>query len=311
MNVFVTRPIPEAGMAILRAAGLEIHLRPEESPIPRDELLAGVAHADALLCMLTDRVDAAVLDAGPLRVVSNVAVGVDNIDLEAARARGVPVTNTPGALTDATADMAMALLLAVARRVPEGDAMVRRGAFNGWGPMVMLGADLAGATLGIVGPGRIGSAVARRAQAFGMEVLISDLQDHPELGPAVPIDELLQRADFVSLHCPLTPATRHLLDARRIALMKPSAFLINTARGPVVDEAALVQALRGGALAGAALDVYEQEPTVHPGLLALPNVVLAPHSASATHRTRDAMARMAASDLVAVLEGRAPAHRVA
>jgi glyoxylate reductase len=311
MNVFVTRPIPEAGMAILRAAGLEIHLRPEESPIPRDELLAGVAHADALLCMLTDRVDAAVLDAGPLRVVSNVAVGVDNIDLEAARARGVPVTNTPGALTDATADMAMALLLAVARRVPEGDAMVRRGAFNGWGPMVMLGADLAGATLGIVGPGRIGSAVARRAQAFGMEVIVSDLQDHPELGPAVPLDELLQRADFVSLHCPLTPATRHLLDARRIALMKPSAFLINTARGPVVDEAALVQALRGGALAGAALDVYEQEPTVHPGLLALPNVVLAPHSASATHRTRDAMARMAASDLVAVLEGRAPAHRVA
>jgi glyoxylate reductase len=311
MNVFVTRPIPEAGMAILRAAGLEIHLRPEESPIPRDELLAGVAHADALLCMLTDRVDAAVLDAGPLRVVSNVAVGVDNIDLEAARARGVPVTNTPGALTDATADMAMALLLAVARRVPEGDAMVRRGAFNGWGPMVMLGADLAGATLGIVGPGRIGSAVARRAQAFGMEVIVSDLQDHPELGPAVPLDELLQRADFVSLHCPLTPATRHLLDARRIALMKPSAFLINTARGPVVDEAALVQALRDGALAGAALDVYEQEPTVHPGLLALPNVVLAPHSASATHRTRDAMARMAASDLVAVLEGRAPAHRVA
>jgi glyoxylate reductase len=311
MNVFVTRPIPEAGMAILRAAGLEIHLRPEESPIPRDELLAGVAHADALLCMLTDRVDAAVLDAGPLRVVSNVAVGVDNIDLEAARARGVPVTNTPGALTDATADMAMALLLAVARRVPEGDAMVRRGAFNGWGPMVMLGADLAGATLGIVGPGRIGSAVARRAQAFGMEVIVSDLQDHPELGPALPIDELLQRADFVSLHCPLTPATRHLLDARRIALMKPSAFLINTARGPVVDEAALVQALRDGALAGAALDVYEQEPTVHPGLLALPNVVLAPHSASATHRTRDAMARMAASDLVAVLEGRAPAHRVA
>jgi glyoxylate reductase len=205
----------------------------------------------------------------------------------------------------------MALLRAVARRGPEGDAMVRRGAFNGWGPMVMLGADLAGATLGIVGPGRIGSAVARRAQAFGMEVIVSDLQDHPELGPAVPIDELLQRADFVSLHCPLTPATRHLLDARRIALMKPSAFLINTARGPVVDEAALVQALRDGALAGAALDVYEQEPTVHPGLLALPNVVLAPHSASATHRTRDAMARMAASDLVAVLEGRAPAHRVA
>ena len=311
MNVFVTRPIPRAGMAILEAAGLGIHLRAHESPIPRDELLAGVAGAEALLCMLTDRVDSEVLDAGPLRVVSNVAVGIDNIDLGAARARGIPVTNTPGALTDATADMAMALLLAVARRVPEGDVMVRRGAFNGWGPMVMLGADLSGATLGIVGPGRIGSAVARRAQAFGMQIIISGRQDHPEYGPSLPIDELLQRADFVSLHCPLTPTTRHLLDARRIALMKPGAYLINTARGPVVDEAALVRALRDRHLAGAALDVYEQEPAVHPGLLDLDNVVLAPHSASATHRTRDAMACMAAADLVAVLEGRTPAHRVA
>jgi glyoxylate reductase len=311
MNVFVTRPIPQAGLAILEAAGLDIRLRPHESPIPRDELLAGVATADALLCMLTDRVDDAVLGAGSLRVVSNVAVGVDNIDLDAARARGIPVTNTPGALTDATADMAMALLLAVARRVTEGDALVRSGAFNGWGPMVMLGADLSGATLGIVGPGRIGSAVAHRARAFGMRVIISDLHDHPELGPALPIDDLLQRADFVSLHCPLTPATHHLLDARRIALMKPGAFLINTARGPVVDEGALALALRERRLAGAALDVYEQEPAVHPGLLDLDNVVLAPHSASATHRTRDAMARMAATDLVAVLEGRTPTHKVA
>jgi glyoxylate reductase len=310
MKVFVTRPIPQAGMGILREAGLDIRLRDQESPIPREELLAGAAQADALLCMLTDRIDGPVLDAGALKVVCNVAVGVDNIDLEAARARGVPVCNTPGALTDATATMAMALLLAVARRVPEGDAMVRRGAFNGWGPMVMLGADLAGSTLGIVGPGRIGSAVARRAQAFGMRVLISGRGDHPELGPSLPIDELLRISDFVSLHCPLTPATHHLLDARRIARMKPGAYLINTARGPVVDEAALVEALRAGRLAGAALDVYEGEPRVHPGLLELPNVVLAPHSASATHRTRDAMARMAATDLVAVLEGRQPQHRV-
>ncbi len=311
MIAFVTRPIPEAGMALLRQAGLEIRLRDAESPIPRSELLAGVAEADALLCMLTDKIDAEVLDAGRLRVVSNVAVGVDNIDLEAAHARGIPVTNTPGALTDATADMAMALLLAVARRVPEGDAMVRRGAFNGWGPMTMLGAELSGCKLGIVGPGRIGSAVARRAAAFGMEILIHGLEDHPEWGPSIPLDDLLAQADFVSLHCPLTPDTHHLLDAERLGRMKPGSYLINTARGPVVDEAALAEVLGSGHLAGAALDVFEREPIVHPGLMELRNVVLAPHAASATHRTRDAMARMAARDLVAVLEGREPSHRVA
>jgi glyoxylate reductase len=310
MNVFVTRPIPEPGLSILRAAGLEPRVRAAECPIPRDELIAGVAGADALLCMLTDRVDAEVLDAGPLKVVSNVAVGVDNIDLEAARARGVRVTNTPGVLTDATADLAMALLLAVARRIPEGDAMVRRGDFVGWGPLVMVGGDLSGRTLGIVGPGRIGTAVARRARAFGMEILIAAHREHPELGKPVPVEELLERSDYVSLHCPLTPQTQHLLDARRLALMKPTAYLINTARGPVVDEEALVRALRSGALAGAGLDVFEREPEVHPGLLELDNVVLAPHSGSATHRTRDTMARMAAADLVAVLAGREPQHGV-
>ncbi len=310
MIVFVTRPIPEPGLALLREAGLEIRLRQDDSPIPRDELLRGVQGAQALLCMLTDRVDGEVMDAGPLRVVSNVAVGVDNIDLAAARARGVRVTNTPGVLTDATADLAMALLLAVARRVPEGDAMVRRGAFNGWGPMMMVGADLAGQTLGIVGPGRIGSAVAQRARAFGMEIIISARSEHPDVGPRVEIDELLRRSDFVSLHCPLTPATHHLLDARRLALMKPGAYLVNTARGPVVDEEALVQALRDGAIAGAALDVYEREPLVHPGLLELGNVVLAPHSGSATLRTRETMARMAARDLSSLLQGGDALHPV-
>jgi glyoxylate reductase len=310
MIVFVTRPIPEPGLALLREAGLEIRLRQDDSPIPRDELLRGVQGAQALLCMLTDRVDGEVMDAGPLRVVSNVAVGVDNIDLAAARARGVRVTNTPGVLTDATADLAMALLLAVARRVPEGDAMVRRGAFNGWGPMMMVGADLAGQTLGIVGPGRIGGAVAQRARAFGMEIIISARSEHPDVGPRVEIDELLRRSDFVSLHCPLTPATHHLLDARRLALMKPGAYLVNTARGPVVDEEALVQALRDGAIAGAALDVYEREPLVHPGLLELGNVVLAPHSGSATLRTRETMARMAASDLSSLLQGGDALHPV-
>lgn len=310
MNVYVTRPIPEVGLAILRDAGLELRLREGDGPIGREELLAGVRGADALLCLLTDRVDAQVLDAAALRVVSNVAVGVDNIDLEAARARGVVVTNTPGVLTDATADLAMALLLAVARRVVEGDVMVREGRFDGWGPLVMVGADLAGQTLGIVGPGRIGSAVAQRAKAFGMQVVVTARRDHPEIGPRLPIDELLERSDFVSLHCPLTPETRYLLDERRLGLMKPTAYLINTARGPVVDEDALVRALRSGAIAGAGLDVYEHEPKVHPGLIELPNVVLAPHSGSATRRTRETMARMAAEDLVAVLQGREPVHRV-
>ena len=311
MIVFVTRPVPQPALQLLRDGGLDVRLRLDESPIPRPDLLEGAAQADALLCMLTDRVDAEVMDAGALRVISNVAVGVDNIDLAAAKARGIPVTNTPGALTDATADMTMALLLAVARRVPEGDAMVRRGEFNGWGPMMMLGADLRGHTLGIVGPGRIGKAVAERARAFGLEILVAARQDHPDVGPRAPLDELLQRSDFVSLHCPLTPQTHHLLDARRLGLMKPSAFLVNTARGPVIDEGALVQALRSGAIAGAALDVYEREPAVHPGLLDLSNVVLAPHTGSATHRTRTAMATMAARDIVSISQGRAPQHRVA
>ncbi len=310
MIVFVTRPVPDEALALLYDAGLEVELRAVESPIPRDSLLAGVARADALLCMLTDRVDAEVLDAGALKVVSNVAVGVDNIDLDAARARGIPVTNTPGALTDATADMTMALLLAVARRVPEGDRFVREGRFNGWGPMMLLGADLRGATLGIVGPGRIGAAVAERARAFGMQIVVAARSEHPDVGPRLPIDELLACSDVVSLHCPLTAETRHLLDARRLGLMKPSAYLVNTARGPVVDEAALVEVLKGGGIAGAALDVYEQEPKVHPGLLELDNVVLAPHTGSATIRTRTAMATMAARDIVAVSQGREPQHRV-
>ncbi|MFH1469181.1 MAG: D-glycerate dehydrogenase [Pseudomonadota bacterium] len=310
MIVFVTRPIPEQGLAVLRQADVEVRVRKEERPIPRAELLEGVRGARGLLCMLTDRVDGGVLDAGPLAVVANMAVGTDNLDLAAARARGVVVTNTPGVLTDATADLAMALLLAAARRIVEGDLMVRRGDFVGWGPLVMVGADLAGQTLGIVGPGRIGAAVAHRARAFGMEVVVAARSEHPEVGPRLPLDELLRVSDVVSLHCPLTSATHHLLDARRLALMKPEAILINTARGPVVDEGALVAALASGRLGAAGLDVYEGEPAVHPGLLALPNVVLAPHSGSATRRTRGTMAAMAAADLVAVLTGRAPRHPV-
>ncbi len=310
MKVFITRPIPDPGMEVLRRAGISCHVRRTDSPIERQELMEGVRGATGLLCMLTDPVDGEVMDQGPLRVVANLAVGYDNIDLQAAESRAVVVCNTPGVLTDATADLAMALLLAVARRVVEGDRAVREGRFDGWGPLVYVGGDLSGRLLGIVGPGRIGAAVARRARAFGMEIAVAARSDHPEVGPRLPLDELLQRADFVSLHCPLTPQTRHLLDARRLALMKPGAYLINTARGAVVDEAALVAALREGRLAGAALDVYEREPAVRPGLLTLPNVVLAPHTGSATWRTRNTMARMAAECLVAALDGRQPKYRV-
>lgn len=311
MNVFVTRPIPSVGLDLLQEAGARVTVRPDESPIPRDALLAGVRGHDGLISMLTDRVDAEVLDAGPLRVVSNLAAGVDNVDLAAARQRGVPVTNTPDVLTDATADLTLALLLAGARRLLEGDRMVREGRWNGWGPLLLRGADLAGATLGLVGAGRIGAAVATRARAFGMQVVIHDPVPHPEVGPTLPIDELLAVSDFVSLHCPRTDDTFHLLDERRLRLMKPGAWLINTARGVVVDEAALVRVLADGHLGGAALDVFEREPQVHPDLLSLPNVLLAPHVGSATVRTRDTMARIAAENLIAVLSGRQPRYRVA
>ena len=310
MSIFVTRPIPQRGLDRLEASGVPVHVREEDSPISRDELLAGVRGRQALLCMLTDRVDAQVMEAGPLRVVSNLAVGVDNVDLVAARGRGVIVTNTPGVLTDATADLTLALLLALARRVVEGDRYVRQGRFDAWSPTLMVGGDLAGRSLGIIGAGRIGSAVARRARGFGMEILIAGRRDRPEVGRRLPLPELMARADFVSLHCPLTRDTHHLVDERMLKLMKPTAYLVNTARGPVIDEAALVRALSDGVIAGAALDVFEDEPVVHPGLLELPNVVLAPHVGSATRQTRDTMAVMAVQNLLAVLQGQEPAHRV-
>jgi glyoxylate reductase len=312
MSLFVTQLLPPKGLAALRASGRPFLQRDSATPISRQEMLEGVRGVEALVCMLTDRVDAEVLDAaGPgLRVVANVAVGVDNLDLGAARARGVVVTNTPGVLTDATADLAMALLLAAARRIVEGDRLVREGAWRGWSATLLLGGDLAGRTLGIVGAGRIGAAVARRARGFDLRVIHHSRSEHPEIGPRVELDELLATSDFVSLHCPLTPETLHLLDARRLGLMKPTAWLVNTARGPVVDEAALVAILKARRIAGAALDVFEGEPRVHPELLTLDNVVLAPHLGSATVGTRDRMARMAIEDVLAVLEGREPRHRV-
>lgn len=307
-RVLVTQEIDPAGVALLEAARLEVDLRTGEAPIPREELLARVPGCAALLPMPTDRIDGAVLDAAPeLRVVANHAVGVDNIDLEAAAARAVVVTNTPGVLTEATADFAMALLLAAARRVVEGDQLMRRGGFEGWRPTLLRGLDLDGARLGIIGYGRIGQATAARARAFGMEVVHSSRT--PRAG-AVDLDELLATSDVVSLHCPLTAQTRHLIGERELRRMKATAVLVNTARGPVVDEGALVRALREGWIAAAGLDVFEREPAAHPGLLALPQAVLAPHLGSATRRTRERMAVRAATNLVAALRGEEPPDRV-
>lgn len=304
MRVLVTRRIPQAGFERLREAGLEWIGGEQEEPPERRALLRDV---EAILSLLTERIDAEVMDAAPsVRVVANMAVGYDNIDVAEATRRGILVCNTPGVLTETTADFTWALLLAAARRVVEGDRLTRAGEFHAWGPLMLLGRDLWGSTLGIVGYGRIGQAVARRAAGFGMEVLHAS----PSSPAAVSLDELLSRSDFVSLHCRLDASTRHLVGAPQLRRMKPTAILVNTARGPVVDEAALVTALREGWIAGAGLDVYEREPELEPGLVGLPNVVLAPHIASASHRTRDRMATMAADGIVAALRGERPPHLV-
>lgn len=316
MRIAVTRRIPEPALELLAGCG-ELWVSSEDRPLTTDELRDAVAGADAVVSLLHDRVDGALLDAaGPqLRVVANVAVGYDNIDVPAASARGVLVTNTPGVLTDATADLAMGLILAVTRRLGEGERLLRARQPWSWHMFFMLGSSLAGKTLGIVGLGGIGRATARRARAFGMEIVYSsrrpataEVEVEAALGGArrLALEELLASADVVSLHCPLTPETRHLIDARRLALMRPGAYLVNTARGAVVDEAALVDALRAGAIRGAALDVYEHEPEVHPGLLELDNVVLVPHLGSATIETRAAMAVLAARNVAAVLRGEPP-----
>jgi glyoxylate reductase len=305
MKVFVTRALP--GGAIDRlAAEHEVEVWPEALPPPRDELLACVREVQGLLALLTDRVDAELMDAAPnLRAISNYAVGVDNIDVDAATARGIPVGNTPGVLTDTTADLAVALMLGIGRRLVDGDAYVRRGEWRTWEPDQLLGRDLHGATVGIVGFGRIGQAVARRLEGFECTIL------HTSRSGGVGFEELLERSDFVSMHTPLTPETRGLIDAEALRRMKPTAYLVNTARGPVVDTDALVEALHAGEIAGAALDVTDPEPLPPDHqLLEAPNLLVLPHLGSATHATRERMADMAVDNLLAGLRGHAMPHAV-
>jgi lactate dehydrogenase-like 2-hydroxyacid dehydrogenase len=310
-RVLVTREIPDAGLRLLRdVAYVDVWDGP--MPPPRDELLRRVRGVEGLLALLTDRVDDELLDAaGPaLKVVSNLAVGYDNIDLEACARRGIPVGNTPGVLTEATADLAFALLMAVARRLPESAALVTQDRWLTWDPMLLLGRDISGATLGIVGFGRIGREVARRARGFGMRILAHSRRPAPaevyrELGAEpVELDVLLEQSEFVSVHVNLSAETRHLIDAAALARMRPGSILINTSRGPVVDQAALVDALRSGHLAGAGLDVTDPEPMrADDPLLALPTCLVVPHIGSATRLTRDRMAEKAARNVIAGLRG--------
>jgi glyoxylate reductase len=313
-RIVVTGRVPEEAVAVLRDAQHDVRTWEDDGPVPREDLLRLVEGADALVTLVTERVDAELLDAaGPgLRVVANVAVGYDNIDVPACAERGVTVTNTPGVLEEATADLAMALVLMTTRRLGEAERLVRSGTPWQWGMGLLLGRELRGRTLGVVGLGGIGTATARRARAFGMQVLYAGRRDAPadvvaELAARrVELVELLGSSDVVSLHLPYGPATHHLVGADELALLGPTSYLVNTARGPVVDEAALVAALRDGTIAGAGLDVYEHEPQVHPGLLELENVVLLPHVGSATIETRTEMARLAARNVVAVLAGDGP-----
>ncbi|WP_026544643.1 D-glycerate dehydrogenase [Arthrobacter sp. 35/47] len=312
-RVVVTGRVPEAAIEKL-CAEHEVDAWEGPESIGREELLRRVAGADAVVSLLTERIDAELLDAaGPqLKVVANVAVGYDNIDVPACSERGVVATNTPGVLTDATADIAFGLILMATRRLGEGERVIRSGQAWKWGMFFLLGSSLQGKTLGVVGMGGIGQATARRAKAFGMEIVY---QSRSEIGPRVAaelgarrveLDELLAISDVVSLHCPYGPATHHLIGAEQLVSMKDSAYLINTARGPIVDEAALASALRDGQIAGAGLDVFENEPSVHPGLLELENVALVPHLGSATIETRTAMAMLAADNTLAVLSGEGP-----
>lgn len=311
-RVFITRTIPDSGPRVLKAAGHSVTAYAGKRVIPRAQLLRAIVGKDAVLTLLTDKVDSAFLKAAgkQLKIVANYAVGYDNIDVAACAKAGVVVTNTQGVLSQAVAEHAIALMMATARRIVESDGYMRKGKYHGWEPELLLGMEMKGKTLGVVGLGRIGSTVASiAAKGFGMKVAYTDVKPNAdfekELGARfMPLDALLREADVVSIHVPLLPATRHLIDAKKLKLMKKTAYLINTSRGPIVDEKALVSALKNKQIAGAGLDVFEFEPKLAPGLAKLPNVVMTPHTASATIEARQAMSKLAAENILAVLSGK-------
>ena len=316
-KVYVTREIPERGLNKIKEF-FDVEVWPEYEPPPKQTIIEKVKDVDALVSLLSDNIDVEVFNAATkLKIISQMAVGFDNIDVDEATKRGIYVTNTPGVLTETTADFAWALLMVVARRVVEADKYVRSGKWKvGWHPTMFLGRDIYGATLGIIGAGRIGSAVARRAKGFNMKILYYDVIPRPDLekelgAKRVDLETLLKEADFVSIHVPLTDETYHLINEERLRLMKPTAYLINNARGSVVDEKALYKALKEGWIAGAGLDVFEQEPTpVDNPLLTLDNVVVAPHISSASHETRSKMAELVANNLIAFFQGKVPPNLV-
>ncbi len=315
MKIFVTRSIPEPGLKLLEKHH-QVEVNPYDRVLTKEEIIKGVKGKDGLLCLLTDPIDADVINSEPkLKMIASYAVGYNNIDVKAATKRGIPVSNTPGVLTDATSDMAWALLFSVARRIVEADKFTRAGKFKGWGPMLMHGQDVTNRTLGVVGAGRIGTAFALKSKGFNMNVLYVDEKKNETLekevnAKKVTFDELLKKSDFISLHVPLMPSTHHLIGEKELKMMKKNAVLINTSRGPVVDEQALVFALKEKQIFGAGLDVYEHEPEMTEELKKLDNIIIQPHSASATIETRTKMAVMAAENMVAGLKGEIPTNCV-
>lgn len=311
-KIFVTRQILESGINLLKGKDYEVEISDFDGVLPREQLLGKIKGADAVLALLTDKINAEFFDAaGPqLKIVANYAVGYDNIDVPEAKKRGIIVTNTPDVLTESVAEHAIALMFALAHRIVESDQFMRDGKYAGWAPMLFLGNDMAGKTVGLVGLGRIGSTVAKRLkQGFDMKIMYFDVHRNEDLEKEyglvyADLETVLRKADFVSIHVPLLPATRHLIGEAQLKMMKKGAYLINTSRGPIVDEKALVEVLKNGVIRGAGLDVYEEEPKMAPGLAELDNVVITPHTASATEETRGAMSELAAKNIIEVLEGR-------
>lgn len=316
MRIYVTRNVPEGGIEALKSKGYEVVINPEDRVLTKEELITALKgqNYDALFCLLTDKIDGEAMDSfgSQLKVIANMAVGFDNIDVVEAKKRGIMITNTPGVLTDTVAEHTFALMLAIAHRVSEADRFSRAGKYVGWAPMLMLGNDLSSKTLGVVGLGRIGSRVAHHAvKGFDMKVLYNDIKRNEEFEKEfsavyMSFEDLLKQSDFISIHVPLLDATHHLINAEKLKLMKSTAYLVNTSRGPIIDEAALADALKNNVIRGAALDVFEFEPKITPELLTLDNIILTPHIASATEETRSKMSLLAATNIIEALEGRVP-----